>query len=76
MLAKHVQMGNCSETKMKHRVSNTNYKADRETNYLNLSGPIEKKSSLIVGRRRRVAALMLATKTMSSIRPMSKFICV
>lgn len=45
-------------------------------NYLNLSGPIENKSSLIVGRRRRVAALMLATNTISNIRPMSKFICV
>lgn len=45
-------------------------------NYLNLSGPSENMSSFAVGLLRRVAALMLATKIISSTRPTSKFICV
>ncbi len=37
--------------------------------YLNLSGPIENKSSLTVGRRLRVAAFIIATKNISRIKP-------
>lgn len=40
----------------------------------NLSGPMVIKLSSIVGRLRRVAALILATKITSNIRPINKFI--
>lgn len=39
---------------------------------LNLSGPIEKTSSLTVGRRLRVAALITATNIISKIKPMNE----
>uniref|UniRef100_A0A182V1X6 Uncharacterized protein n=1 Tax=Anopheles merus TaxID=30066 RepID=A0A182V1X6_ANOME len=43
---------------------------------LNLSGPKHSGSSFIAGRRRRVAALITATITMSVSRPMNRFTCI
>lgn len=42
--------------------------------YLNLSGPRENISSLTVGRRLRVAALIIATNVISNSKPVNEIV--